>query len=154
MTTTLAPPRADLAPAQRAVVGETIDLFEPELFLDYQFPLPDGGARFWHAWTAGGAPLGDQADAAALARGLDLADYIDLTHPHLEETQHGHVKIVAFKLRPIRVAILADQRGSRRTREAVAGLLTDVTGRTWTAADHLAGWFGVGPRQVERSWRA
>jgi hypothetical protein len=154
MTTTLAPPSTDLAPAQRAVVGETIGLFEPELFVIYQFPLPDGGARFWHAWTAGGAPLGDRADDAALARGLDLADYIDLTYPHIQETEHGRVGIVAHTLRPILAAILAGDRATRRTREAVACLLTNVTGRTWTTADHLAGWFGVGPRQVERSWRA
>ncbi len=148
MTATLTPPSTDLTPVQRAVVCETAGLFEPELFLEYHLPLPGGGIRLWYAWTAGGAPLGDRADDAALARGLDCADYIGLANPHSETTQHGRVQVIAYKVRPILTAVHAGERGPRQTREALARLFTDVTGQEWTADDRLDTWWGVGPRQV------
>lgn len=143
MTTTLAPPSTDLAPAQRAVVAETMDLFDPEMYLSYVFRLPDGGARLWNAWTAGGQPIGDQADTAALARGLDLADWLDVIMRPDEERTHGRVQIHGYRLRTVLAGILAGRREVPKLREGLVGVLSDL-GYLQSAA--LPAWPGVGPR--------
>jgi hypothetical protein len=147
MTTTLAPPSTDLAPAQRAVVGETMGLFDPEMFLTYEFYLPDS-VRLYSAWTAGGGSLGDQADTAALVRGLDLADWLDVIMRPDEDRTYGRVQVRGYRLRTVSAGILAGQRGAPQLREGLIGALAEVFGRDPSAS--LPAWPGVGPRRSAR----
>jgi len=48
VTTTLAPPRTDITPVQKACVYDTLDMFDSEMYLEYDFVVP-GGVRLYYA---------------------------------------------------------------------------------------------------------
>ena len=65
-------PTDDPTSVEKAVADSITADFEPETFLWIVFHRPDVGARIWYAWTAGGHPLGDRIDRAALAARVRL----------------------------------------------------------------------------------
>ncbi|WP_241844715.1 hypothetical protein [Kitasatospora sp. CB01950] len=120
--------------------------FPPEMFLHFVFRLPEGGARVWDAWTAGGDELGDVVDGQALAAGLDAADTFHLTARHVSDHYRGRIHIQAHPLRPIRADVLAGLRAPVNERAALLRMVA-LAGSTGTA---LPRWMGVGPRLRSR----
>jgi len=150
---TAAPPSAvllmptdDPRPVEKAAVDGIVDGFEPETFLWIVFHRPDGGARIWYAWTAGGTDLGDRVDRMALATGLDSADWLHIGDRHCQHSTRGRIAIQAYALRPI----LADvQNGVRSPEERLEQLrrvvrkAAEMTGQTPHTLTPR--WLGVGP---------
>ncbi|MET9896854.1 hypothetical protein ABZZ47_43150 [Streptomyces sp. NPDC006465] len=62
-------PTDDPTSVEKAVADSITADFEPETFLRIVLHRPDGGARIWYAWTAGGHPLGDRIAHGGVAEG-------------------------------------------------------------------------------------
>lgn len=144
-------PSNDHTPVAHAIVQSITADHAPETYLWIVFHRPDGGANLWHAWTEGGEPLGDQVDRAALAAGMDAADWLHVGDLNCTRTTRGRITIDAFALRPV----LADvESGIRCNSERRAGLQ-----RVLDCAAHTTGhptrpgiprWPGMGPALVNR----
>lgn len=125
MTSTLtAPERITLTPSEdntpvaRAIVQSIAADHDPEVYLWIVLHRPDGGANLWHAWTEGGQPLGDEVDRAALAAGMDAADWLHIGDLNCTRSTRGRITVEAFALRPV----LADvENGVRCDEERRAG---------------------------------
>lgn len=144
-------PTGDPKPVEKAVVDGILDDFEPETFLWIVFHRPDGGAHIWYAWTAGGTPLGEQADRAALAAGMDFADWLHIGDRHRQDTTRGRIDIQAYALRPILADVQAGVRGSEDRREdlrRVLGVASEMTGQT--PRTFSPRWLGFGPTLLNR----
>jgi hypothetical protein len=157
MTATLAPalliPTGDPTPVEKAVVDGILDDFEPETFLWIVFHRPDGGAHVWHAWTAGGHPLGDSIDQAAIAAGYDAADWLHITGRHRTDHHRGRVEIQAHPLRPIEADVHNGLRDSGTTRDWVCRFLATaagMAGQRRPADAPVPRWTGVGPALLTR----
>ncbi|MBZ6253575.1 hypothetical protein KVH27_35075 [Streptomyces olivaceus] len=145
-------PHDDPTPVEQAAVDGIAAGFPPETFLWVVFYRPDGGARVWYSWTAGGAPLGNTIDRHALAQPLDAADWLHILGQHLERSTRGRINIDAYPLRPI----LADlQTGVRAPDEErvklrrMVEMAADLTGQT-PPAERPVRWVGVGPDLLTR----
>ncbi|WP_369179083.1 hypothetical protein [Streptomyces mutabilis] len=104
------------------------------------FYRPDGGARVWYSWTAGGAPLGNTIDRHALAQRLDAADWLPILDRHLERSTRGRIEIDASPLRPILAHLQTGLRAPDEERVKLRGMVemaADLTGQT-RPAEHPA----------------
>lgn len=140
-------PHDDPTPVEQAAVNGIAGGFPPETFLWIVFYRPDGGARVWYSWTAGGAPLGNAIDRHALAQPLDAADWFHILDRHLERSTRGRIKIDAYPLRPILADLQAGVRAPDEDRAKllrVLDLSADMTGQARPAGRPLR-WVGVGP---------
>ncbi|MER6109333.1 hypothetical protein [Streptomyces hirsutus] len=140
-------PSNDPRPVEQAVVDGIAADFPPETFLWIVFHRPDGGARVWYAWTAGGVPLGNDIDRRALAAPLDAADWLHLMGQHLERSTRGRIQIDAHPLRPILGDLQAGLRAPDEERvklRRMVELAADLTGQA-RPADRPVRWVGVGP---------
>jgi hypothetical protein len=139
-------PSADPTPVEKAVADGIAADFDPETFLWLTFHRPDGGARIWYAWTAGGHPLGDRVDQLATAAGYDAADWLHISDRHQLASERGRVTIWAYPLRPVLADVRNGVRGPEDRREGLrrilrkAGELTGQAPRTLTPR-----WLGFGP---------
>jgi hypothetical protein len=139
-------PTGDPTPVERAAADGIAAGFPPETFLWIEFHRPDGGARIWYAWTAGGQPLGDRVDHLALAAGLDATDWLHIGDRHCAHSTRGRIAIQAYPLRPVLADVQGGVRGPLDRREALRRVITcaaDMTGQTPRAA--APGWLGFGP---------
>lgn len=144
-------PTGDPTPVEKAAVEGIADMFEPETFLQIIFYRPDGGARCWYAWTAGGPALGDQADQLALASGMDAADWFAITSRYGTEHTRGRIHATAHPLRPVLADIRAGRGDDGDWRPKLDALVRDYRGETRQPAPDPARfprWMGVGPRLV------
>jgi hypothetical protein len=150
LTRPLLIPTGDPTPVEKAAVEGIADMFEPETYLSIEFHRPDGGARCWHAWTAGGAPLGDQADQHALAAGMDAADWFAITSRYGTEYTRGRIHTTAYPLRPILADAQAGRGDGGDWRRKLDALVRDYCGATRQPAPshRFPRWMGVGPRLV------
>lgn len=149
MTTTMTrpailTPTGDPAPVEKAAVEGIADNYEPETLLVIEFRRPDGGARVWYAWTAGGQTLGDQIDTHAAAAGLDAADWIEIAERHREQSNRGRIQIQAYPLRPV----LADVQGGMRAADGFRQRFTAAVQGIRPGA--ALRWLGFGPKRVNR----
>lgn len=148
---TLLVPTGDARPVEKAAVDGIADGFDPETFLWITFHRPDGGARVWYAWTAGGTDLGDRIDRQALAAGLDFADWLHIGDRHCQHSTRGRIAIQAYALRPILADVQTGVRGLEEHRAwlgrfiRAAAETTGQTPRTLTPR-----WLGVGPTLLNR----
>jgi hypothetical protein len=153
-TATLLTPSTNTTPVEKAAVSGIADGFAPETFLWINFHRPDGGVRIWYAWTAGGTELGDKIDGAALAAGLDFADWLHLGDRHCTQSSRGRIEIQAFALRPILGDLLGGERGPQERRDGIDRILAVAaahTGRTPRLG--VCTWLGFGPAHISRSAR-
>lgn len=156
--TTIAPtspalliPTGDAKPVEKAAVEGIMDGFEPETFLWIVFHRPDGGARVWYAWTAGGTDLGDKTDGLALAASMDFADWLHIGDRHCQHSTRGRIAIQAYALRPILADVQADMRGPEDRRDGLRRLLRVAAERTGQTPRTLSPrWLGVGPTLLNR----
>jgi hypothetical protein len=144
-------PTSDQAPVVRAVLDGITGQHEPETFLWIVHHRPDGGATIHYRWTTGGQPLGDRVDGAALAAGLDAADWLHIGDRHCKRSTRGRFAIEAYALRPV----LADvDNGVRCPEDRRAGILrviaraAEETGQS--ARPGCPRWLGMGPALVSR----
>ncbi|WP_405008331.1 hypothetical protein OHV13_33285 [Kitasatospora purpeofusca] len=114
---------SDPRPAERAFVDGLADDFEPETFLWISLRQPDGGARVFYRWTAGGPELGDRIDRAALAAGLDCSDNFHIANRHLTDIHRGPVRIQAHPLRPIQGDVINGVRAPESERAGIRRLI-------------------------------
>jgi hypothetical protein len=158
MTTALIKPviAGDPRPVEKAVIHDIIDDLGPLKWLTISFEPAAGGLRYYQAWTAGGDLLGDQVDDLALARGLDGADWLDITGRHEQITYRGKVKIQAYDLPSIRVDVdLGHGQTDDTMRDKLRRLINDMAEhypnkyRPVRLGEPLA-WSGVGPRMHNR----
>jgi hypothetical protein len=145
-------PHDDPTPVEQAAVDGIAAGFPPETFLWVVFYRPDGGARVWYSWTAGGAPLGNTIDRHALDQPLDAADWLHLTGRHVERRTRGRIKIDAHPLRPILGDLQAAVRAPDEERAKVRRMVevaADLTGQERPAPRPIR-WVGVGPDLLAR----
>ncbi|MBP5896409.1 hypothetical protein F3K35_42060 [Streptomyces sp. LBUM 1481] len=144
-------PSDDPTPVEKAVADGIADDFDPETFLWLTFHRPDGGARIWYAWTAGGPPLGDRVDQLATTTGYDAADWLHISDRHQLTSARGRVTVWAYPLRPVLADVQSGVRAPEERREGVrrilrkAGELTGQTPRTLVPR-----WLGFGPSLISR----
>ncbi|MEU9611837.1 hypothetical protein AB0D56_09830 [Streptomyces sp. NPDC048209] len=144
-------PTGNPTPVEKAAVEGIADGFDPETFLWITFHRPDGGARVWYAWTAGGAPLGDQIDDQALASGFDAADWLHIGDRHSQRTNRGRIEIQAYALRPIQADIRSGVRGSEDRRAAIIRFIDRAAAEVGqTPRPGCPRWLGVGPALLAR----
>lgn len=145
---TILTPTGDRSPVEKAAVESIADSFDPETFLWITFRRPDGGAKVWYAWTAGGELLGDRVDGLALAAGLDSADWLHLISLSCLSSTRGRIETQAHPLRPILQAVEAGTRAPAERREGLHRVLecaSEMTGRPLPFPGDLPRWVGVGP---------
>ncbi|WP_331727342.1 hypothetical protein OG871_40115 (plasmid) [Kitasatospora sp. NBC_00374] len=148
-------PTSDPTPVEKAVVDGIVGDHAPETFLWIVFHRPDGSARVWYAWTAGGHPLGDRIDQAALAAGYDCSDWFHIGSRHLTKHTRGRVTTDAYPLRPIE----ADVRNGVHAPESERDGLRRVIDTAWsqcgrprrTPTHGVGPWLGVGPALLTRA---
>lgn len=154
MTTTTAPlliPTNDPTPVEKAAVDGILDDFGPETFLWINFHRPDGGVRIWYAWTAGGAPLGNETDHTALAHGLDAADWLHVGDRHCQQTTRGRIAIQAYALRPVLADIGNGVRSPADRRDSLLRVITCAAAETGqTPRPGVPRWLGMGPALLAR----
>ncbi|MGV9427133.1 hypothetical protein ACWDO7_22955 [Streptomyces sp. NPDC003656] len=137
-------------PLVEAVIKSILSGHAPETFLWITTPTPDGGARIWHAWTDGGAPLGDRIDRVALSLGLDAADWLHIGDRHAQITTRGRIRIEAYALRQVRADVQADVRAPQDHR---AGILRLLECAHDTPRPEIPRWLGVGPALLAQTSR-
>ncbi|MEU5978522.1 hypothetical protein [Streptomyces sp. NPDC047315] len=145
-------PSGDPSPVEQAVADSIAGDHPPETFLYLVFHRPDGGARVWYAWTAGGHPLGDDIDRRALAAPLDAADWLHYLARHVQRSTRGRVQIDAHPLRPLLADLQAGVRApdhERGTVRRMIELAADLTGQP-RPAERPVRWVGVGPDLLTR----
>lgn len=145
-------PHDDPTPVEQAAVDGIVGDFPPETFLWIVFHRPDGGARVWYAWTAGGHPLGDDIDRRALAAPLDAADWLYFMGRHVERRTRGRIQIDAHPLRPILADLQAGVRAPDDERAKVRRMVevaADLTGQECPPPRPIR-WVGVGPDLLAR----
>jgi hypothetical protein len=141
-------PTGDRSPVEKAAVESIADGFDPETFLWITFWRPDGGAKVWYAWTAGGEQLGDRVDGLALAGGLDSADWLYLTGLSCLTSTRGRIETRAHPLRPLLRAVESGMRAPEEERAKLLRLLecaSEMTGQPLRNPGSLPRWGGVGP---------
>ncbi|MFF4900519.1 hypothetical protein [Streptomyces sp. NPDC001068] len=150
-TSTITRPTADQAAVIHAVLDSITGQHPPETFLWVVHHHLDGGATLHYRWTPGGEPLGDHVDRAALAAGLDAADWLHIGDLNCRRSTRGRFSTDAFALRPV----LADVgNGVRSPEDRRAGILrvieraAEETGRT--ARPGCPRWLGMGPDLLSR----
>jgi hypothetical protein len=151
LTHPLLHPTSDPTPVEKAAVEGIADGFEPETYLWIEFHRPDGGVRAWHAWTTGGAPLGDQADRHALVSTMDVADWFAITSRYRTEHTRGRIHTTAHPLRPILADVQAGRGDDGDWRRKLDALIRDYCGETRQAEpepSRFPRWMGVGPHLV------
>lgn len=142
----------DPRPVEKAVIDDILDDIGPLKWLTISFHLPNGGLRYYHAWTVGGDLLGDQIDDLALTRGLDAADWMDIIARHEEITYRGKVKIQARDLPSIRVDVdlghgQTDDTMRDKLRRFADEMARHFPGRYQRILPgEFPAWCGVGPR--------
>jgi hypothetical protein len=149
-------PTGNSRPVEKAVVDGIADDFGPETHLWIVFRTPEGGARVYYAWTAGGQQLGDKIDREAVARGFDLTDWLFVPGRYRTEHVRGRVTTQAYPLRPILADVLNNRRAVENDRARTMGILdaaADLKGQERPVlTDFLGPWGGVGPAMLGRSW--
>lgn len=145
----------DPTPVELAVIDGIVGGYDPETFLWIVFRRPDGGARIWYAWTAGGEPLGDQVDREALAAGYDCADWLHIGRRHVTQQSRGRVTIDAYPLRLVQGDVRCGLRAPEVERDKVRLMLgAAATGNFDGFAppvSNLVRWMGVGPALVRKT---
>jgi hypothetical protein len=147
---------SDPTPVEKTVVTGLIEDFDPETLLSIVFARPSGGLHQWHAWTTGGAPLGDQVDRDAVAAGFDSVDWLFTPGRYVTERTRGRVTIYAYPLRPIHADVLTGQRAGRSDRAKAQEFLRRYASRTGGPApedcdpDYAGPWLGVGPALIDK----
>ncbi|BCK73991.1 hypothetical protein Srufu_079440 (plasmid) [Streptomyces libani subsp. rufus] len=145
-------PTGDPKPVEKAAVDGVVEGFEPETFLWIVFHRPDGGARIWYAWTAGGTTLGDRIDQLALASGLDCADWLHIGDQHCQQSTRGRIAIQAYALRPMLTDVQSGVRSPDDRRDGLRRVIAcaaDTTGQT--PRPGVPRWLGVGPTLLNRN---
>ncbi|WP_328638435.1 hypothetical protein [Streptomyces canus] len=158
MTSTLtAPERITLTPSEdntpvaRAIVQSIAADHDPEVYLWIVLHRPDGGANLWHAWTEGGQPLGDEVDRAALAAGMDAADWLHIGDLNCTRSTRGRITVEAFALRPVLADVENGVRCDEERRAGVQRVLDRAAEETGHAArPGCPRWLGMGPALVNR----
>jgi hypothetical protein len=154
VTTTTAPlliPTSDPTPVEKAAVDGILNGFEPETFLWINFHRPDGGVRIWYAWTECGQPLGNQVDTAALAAGLDAADWLHIGDRHCRHSSRGRIAVQAYALRPVLADVRNGVRGPDDRRDGLLRVIACAAAETGqTPRPGVPRWLGMGPGLLAR----
>lgn len=144
-------PSSDRTPVAHAIVQSITADHAPETYLWIVFHRPDGGANLWHAWTEGGEPLGDQVDRAALATGLDAADWLHIGDLNCTRTTRGRIRIEAYALRPVLAAVESGVRCDDDRRAGVQRFLDRAAEETGQRSrPGIPRWVGMGPALIGR----
>lgn len=155
-TSAILSPTDDPRPVEKAVAAGIADDFEPETHLWIVFRTPEGGARVYYAWTAGGDVLGNRVDREAIARGFDCVDWLFVPGRYRTDHERGRVRIQAYPLRPILADVLAGRRADESDRArtmSVFDAAADLKGKPRPALSDFRGpWGGVGPVVLGKDW--
>jgi hypothetical protein len=133
---------------EQAAAESIADAFAPATFLWIVFNRPNGSARVWYAWTAGGELLGDWIDTAAMNAGYDAADWLFITGCHASEHSRGRIKVMAHPLRSVLADVTVGIRAPGDERDkllAMSALAAEWAGPTAPPAGVCPPWLGVGP---------
>ncbi|MGA5202736.1 hypothetical protein [Streptomyces variegatus] len=144
-------PSDDNTPVARAIVESIANAHEPEHYLWIVLHRPDGGANLWHAWTDGGRPLGDEVDRAALAAGMDAADWLHIGDLNVTRSTRGRITVEAYPLRPVLADVESGIRCDQERRAGVQRVLDCAAEQTGhTPRPTVPRWLGMGPALIAR----
>ncbi|WP_307841372.1 hypothetical protein [Streptomyces endocoffeicus] len=144
-------PSADNTPVVRTIVQSIAADHDPETYLRIVLHRPDGGANLRHAWTEGGEPLGDEVDRAALAAGMDAADWLHIGDLNCTRSTRGRITVEAYALRPVLADVSSGIRSPADRRDGLVRVIQEAARQTGqTPCPGLPRWLGMGPALVNR----
>jgi hypothetical protein len=144
-------PSDDNTPVARAIVQSIANDHDPEHYLWVVLHRPDGGANIWDAWTDGGRPLGDEVDRAALAAGMDAADWLHIGDLNVTRSTRGRITVEAYALRPVLADVESGVRCDQDRRAGVQLILDRAAVETGhPSRPQVPRWIGMGPALIAR----
>ena len=139
-------------PVERAWIGELVDATDPCRYLFTVLNLPDGGARTYYAWTAGGQQVGDDIDHLAAAQGRDVYDWVEFHSRYETRIDRGRHYVLSVDLRPLYEDLRHGVPGADVDRRAgLGGFAAYMVAAGAQPGHHIdpdrrVPWIGFGPR--------